>query len=45
VGQKVDTKQEIGTVYTDTKDGNKTVLKFQLWYENTKQDPEKWISM
>lgn len=45
VGQKVDTKQEIGTVYTDTEDGNKTVLKFQLWYENNKQDPEKWISM
>jgi len=45
VGQKVDTKQEIGTIYTDTEDGNKTVLKFQLWYENTKQDPEKWISM
>jgi len=45
VGQKVDTKQEIGTVFTDKDDDNKTILKFQLWYENTKQDPEKWIAM
>lgn len=45
VGQKVDTKQEIGTVYTDKEDDNKTVLKFQLWYENTKLDPEKWLRM
>ncbi len=45
VGQKVDTKQDLGTVFTDKEDDNKTVLKFQLWYENTKQDPEKWISM
>lgn len=45
VGQAVDTKQEIGTIFTDTEDDNKTVLKFQLWYENNKQDPEKWISM
>lgn len=45
VGQKVETKQEIGTVFTDREDDNKTVLKFQLWYENNKLDPEKWISM
>ncbi len=44
-GQKVDTKQEIGTVFTDRDDDNKTVLKFQIWYENTKLDPEKWITM
>lgn len=45
VGQRVDTKQEIGTVFTDKEDDNKTVLKFQLWYENKKLDPEKWLSM
>ncbi|MCK9412820.1 MAG: peptidoglycan DD-metalloendopeptidase family protein [Prolixibacteraceae bacterium] len=45
VGQMVDTKQEIGTIYTDKEDDNKTVLKFQLWYENNKQDPEKWINI
>ncbi|MCK9639556.1 MAG: peptidoglycan DD-metalloendopeptidase family protein [Prolixibacteraceae bacterium] len=45
VGQMVDTKQDIGTIYTDKEDDNKTVLKFQLWYENNKQDPEKWINL
>ncbi len=44
-GQKVETKQDIGTIFTDREEDNKTVLKFQLWYENTKLDPEKWISM
>lgn len=44
-GQKVDTKQEIGTVFTDKEDDNKTVLKFQIWYENSKLDPEKWLTM
>lgn len=43
VGQKVETKQDIGKVYTDPGD-NKTVLKFQLWQENAKQNPEDWIS-
>lgn len=44
-GQKVDTKQEIGTVFTDREDDNKTVLKFQLRHENNKLDPEKWLGM
>lgn len=44
-GQKVDTRQEIGVVYTDRDDDNKTVLKFQLWHENNKLDPEKWLSL
>jgi murein hydrolase activator len=44
VGQKVETKQDIGTIFTDKEDDNRTVLKFQLWYENSKLDPEKWIS-
>jgi murein DD-endopeptidase MepM/ murein hydrolase activator NlpD len=43
-GQKVDTRQDIGTVFTDKDDDNRTVLKFQLWFENSKLDPEKWIS-
>ncbi|GET20561.1 murein hydrolase activator EnvC family protein [Prolixibacter denitrificans] len=42
VGQKVETKQEIGKIYTDPGD-NKTVLKFQIWHENKKQNPEDWI--
>lgn len=42
-GQKVDTKEEIGKIFTDKEDDNKTVLKFQLWRDITKLDPEEWI--
>lgn len=42
-GDKVDTKQAIGTVFTDVKEGNKSILKFQIWKESTKLDPEDWI--
>lgn len=45
VGQKVETRQELGTIFTDKEDDNKTVLKFQLWYENNKLDPERWINL
>ena len=43
-GQNVKIKQEIGTIFTDGTDGNKTVLKFQVWKENQKLNPEDWIS-
>lgn len=43
MGDKVKTKQEIGTVFTDTDDSNKTILKFQVWLENQKLNPEQWI--
>jgi len=42
-GQNVDIKEEIGSVFTDQNDDNKTVLKFQLWHESTKLDPEDWL--
>ncbi len=42
-GDKINTKQEIGTVYTDADDGNKSTLKFQIWLESQKLDPEQWI--
>jgi len=42
-GDKVTTKQTIGTVYADTDDDNKSILKFQIWLENQKQNPEEWI--
>jgi len=42
-GDKVKTKQDIGTVFTDRDDGNKSILKFQIWRENQKLDPEDWI--
>ena len=42
-GQQVEGKEEIGSIFTDKNDDNKTVLKFQLWHENTKLDPELWL--
>ena len=41
-GDKVSAKQTIGTVFFD-KEGNKSVLKFQIWFENKKLNPEVWI--
>lgn len=43
-GQLVNTKQEIGLIYSDKTDDDKTVLKFQIWKENIKLDPELWIA-
>ena len=42
-GDKVSIKQTIGTIGTDG-DDDKTVLKFQIWRENEKLDPEGWIA-
>ncbi len=43
-GDKVDTKQEIGSVFCDTENGNKAILKFMIFEEKVKLDPESWIS-
>jgi septal ring factor EnvC (AmiA/AmiB activator) len=43
-GDDVHTGQEIGRVYVDRDDDNKTVLKFQIWKENLKLNPEEWIA-
>jgi len=43
-GDKVSTSQRIGKVYSDAKDGNSTVLHFQLWRERTKLNPAPWIT-
>ena len=43
-GDAVETKQAIGTIFTDKASGNKTVLKFQVWKENQKLNPELWIA-
>jgi murein DD-endopeptidase MepM/ murein hydrolase activator NlpD len=43
-GDKVDTKQEIGKVYNDKDNGNKAILKFMIFDEKVKMDPELWIS-
>ena len=42
-GDKVETKQVIGTVFADPEDNNKSILKFQIWQENQKLNPEEWI--
>jgi septal ring factor EnvC (AmiA/AmiB activator) len=43
-GDKVETKQEIGSVFCDTDNGNKAILKFMIFEEKEKLDPESWIS-
>jgi septal ring factor EnvC (AmiA/AmiB activator) len=43
-GDKVDTKQELGNVFCETENGNKAILKFMIFEEREKLDPESWIS-
>jgi len=43
-GDKVKTKQEIGSVFCEAEDGNKAILKFMIFEEKVKLDPELWIS-
>lgn len=43
-GDMVEIKQEIGRVYTDRSDGNKTMLHLEIWEESNKLDPILWIS-
>jgi septal ring factor EnvC (AmiA/AmiB activator) len=43
-GDKVETKQEIGNVFCETGNGNKAILKFMIFEEKEKLDPESWIS-
>jgi septal ring factor EnvC (AmiA/AmiB activator) len=43
-GDKVDTKQEIGSVFCEPDNGNKAILKFMIFEEKEKLDPEQWIS-
>lgn len=43
-GDKVNTKQEIGEVFSDSADSNNCVLKFMVTLETKYEDPELWIS-
>lgn len=43
-GDVVKTKQDIGLIFSDKEENNKTVLKFQIWRDNVKLNPEDWIS-
>jgi len=42
-GDKIAAKQFLGTVYTDPDEENKTLLKFQIWKESQKLNPEEWL--
>lgn len=43
-GDTVQTKQPIGTVFSDGADGGRTVLHFQLRREKDKLNPEPWLN-
>ena len=43
-GDKVDTKQEIGNVYCEKENANKSILKFMIYEERNSLNPEAWIS-
>jgi septal ring factor EnvC (AmiA/AmiB activator) len=42
-GDKISIRQNLGTIYSDPGDDNKTILKFQIWKESQKLDPEDWL--
>ena len=43
-GDKVDTKQEIGTIFTDPEQDQKTELYFQIYKDKNILNPESWIA-
>lgn len=42
-GDRVRVKQVIGKVYTEYGETVRSILKFQIWHENHKLDPEAWL--
>ncbi len=43
-GDQIAAKQSLGTVYSDPEEENKTLLKFQIWKESQKLNPEDWLA-
>jgi septal ring factor EnvC (AmiA/AmiB activator) len=43
-GQTVNRGDNIGAIYVDKSDDDNTILKFQIWKENVKLNPEEWIA-
>ncbi|MGF7137942.1 murein hydrolase activator EnvC family protein [Roseimarinus sediminis] len=43
-GEQVALEHELGLIYVDDSDDDKTILKFQIWRENVKLNPEDWIA-
>jgi len=42
-GQKVHTGEALGRVFTDSENGNQTILHFQIWKEMQRLNPENWL--
>jgi septal ring factor EnvC (AmiA/AmiB activator) len=42
-GQKVRTGESLGRIFTDSEQGNETILHFQLWKDTQRLNPESWI--
>ncbi|MDE6528707.1 MAG: M23 family metallopeptidase, partial [Muribaculaceae bacterium] len=42
-GQKIKAGQNIGTVYTDSNDGNRSILHFEIRHRREKENPELWL--
>jgi murein DD-endopeptidase MepM/ murein hydrolase activator NlpD len=42
-GSQIEAKQEIGAVYSDSSESTPSVLKFMIFFEKEKLDPEMWI--
>jgi len=43
-GDVIKKNQKIGSVFIDVADNNVSLLKFQIWKQNTKLDPVGWLS-
>ena len=43
-GDKIETKQELGDVYTDPREDNNCILKFMIFEQKQALDPEQWIT-
>ena len=44
IGERIETLQEIGTVYTDYGGDNNTTMHFRIYNEKENQNPELWLS-
>ncbi len=42
-GDKVSTGQALGTIYTDSEEGNATILHFEIRKETQKLNPQSWL--
>lgn len=42
-GQRIRTGESIGRIYTDSEQGNQTLLHFQIWKDTQRLNPEVWI--